>query len=79
MHTTRGERGTGLGLAIVYGMVQGHSAELLIESTLGQGTTAPLAFSAARAAATVSSPPSALKQPLRPLCYGQFGPTCSTM
>src|SRR5579862_9868832 len=35
-YTTKGERGTGLGLAMVYGMVQRHSAELEIESVLGQ-------------------------------------------
>jgi signal transduction histidine kinase/ActR/RegA family two-component response regulator len=42
--TTKGERGTGLGLAMVYGMVQRHSAELEIDSALGQGTTVRLAF-----------------------------------
>lgn len=65
--TTKGERGTGLGLAMVYGMVQRHSAELLIESTLGIGTTARLVFAAALTAATSINPPSALRQPLRPL------------
>lgn len=60
--TTKGERGTGLGLAMVYGMVQRHSAELLIESTLGEGTTVRLFFSAAQVAATITSPPSALEQ-----------------
>ena len=43
--TTKGERGTGLGLAMVYGMVQRHSAEIDIESALGQGTTTRLSFS----------------------------------
>jgi signal transduction histidine kinase/CheY-like chemotaxis protein/HAMP domain-containing protein len=43
-YTTKGERGTGLGLAMVYGMVQRHSAELEIESVLGQGTTLRLIF-----------------------------------
>ena len=43
-YTTKGERGTGLGLAMVYGMVQRHSAELEIESALGQGTTVRLIF-----------------------------------
>jgi CheY-like chemotaxis protein len=65
--TTKGERGTGLGLAMVYGMAQRHSAELLIESTLGMGTTARLVFSAAPAATTIVDPPSAPRQPLRPL------------
>jgi CheY-like chemotaxis protein len=45
-YTTKGERGTGLGLAMVYGMVQRHSAELEIESALGQGTTMRLIFPA---------------------------------
>ena len=45
-YTTKGERGTGLGLAMVYGMVQRHSAELQIESALGQGTTVRLIFPA---------------------------------
>ncbi|HWY95012.1 MAG TPA: ATP-binding protein [Steroidobacteraceae bacterium] len=42
--TTKGERGTGLGLAMVYGMIQRHSAELDIESTVGGGTTVRLSF-----------------------------------
>src|SRR5208282_757785 len=45
-YTTKGERGTGLGLAMVYGMVQRHSAEIEIDSTLGQGTTVRLIFPA---------------------------------
>ncbi|HEY0747783.1 MAG TPA: ATP-binding protein [Steroidobacteraceae bacterium] len=45
-YTTKGERGTGLGLAMVYGMIQRHSAELQIESTLGKGTTIQLIFPA---------------------------------
>ncbi|MGA2342761.1 MAG: ATP-binding protein [Steroidobacteraceae bacterium] len=45
-YTTKGERGTGLGLAMVYGMVQRHSAEIEIESALGQGTTVRLGFPA---------------------------------
>ncbi len=43
-YTTKGERGTGLGLAMVYGMIQRHSAELLIESAPGKGTTVRLDF-----------------------------------
>jgi signal transduction histidine kinase/ActR/RegA family two-component response regulator len=43
-YTTKGERGTGLGLAMVYGMIQRHSAELNIDSTVGQGTTVRLSF-----------------------------------
>ena len=49
--TTKGERGTGLGLAMVYGMVQRHSAELEIDSTLGQGTTMRLLFPIAETSA----------------------------
>ena len=45
--TTKGERGTGLGLAMVYGMVQRHSAEIEIDSALGQGTAVRLIFPAA--------------------------------
>lgn len=55
--TTKGERGSGLGLAMVYGMVQRHSAELQIDSALGNGTTARLLFSEAPAAAKISEPP----------------------
>jgi signal transduction histidine kinase len=43
-YTTKGERGTGLGLAMVYGMIQRHSAELEIDSTIGKGTTVRLIF-----------------------------------
>jgi CheY-like chemotaxis protein len=43
-YTTKGERGTGLGLAMVYGMIQRHSAELHIDSAVGQGTTVRLSF-----------------------------------
>jgi PAS domain S-box-containing protein len=43
--TTKGERGTGLGLATVYGMMQRHSAEIDIRSTVGKGTTVRLSFS----------------------------------
>jgi len=43
-YTTKGERGTGLGLAMVYGMIQRHSAEINIDSAVGQGTTVRLSF-----------------------------------
>jgi len=46
-YTTKGERGTGLGLAMVYGMIQRHSAEIDIASTLGEGTTVRLRFAPA--------------------------------
>ena len=42
--STKGERGTGLGLAMVYGAVQRHSADIDIESAVGQGTTMRLTF-----------------------------------
>lgn len=42
--TTKGDRGTGLGLAMVFGMTKRHSADLQIESVLGQGTTMRLLF-----------------------------------
>ena len=42
--TTKGERGTGLGLAMVYGIVKRHSAELEIDSAVGQGTTVRMSF-----------------------------------
>jgi len=42
--STKGERGTGLGLAMVYGTVQRHSADLEIESLVGNGTTMRLSF-----------------------------------
>ncbi|MCB0294209.1 MAG: PAS domain-containing sensor histidine kinase, partial [Calditrichaeota bacterium] len=38
--TKRDSEGTGLGLSISYQIVKNHGGELLIESTLGQGTTA---------------------------------------
>jgi signal transduction histidine kinase len=44
--TTKGERGTGLGLAMVYGMIQRHSAEFEIESSVGRGTLMRIAFPA---------------------------------
>jgi signal transduction histidine kinase/ActR/RegA family two-component response regulator len=53
--STKGERGTGLGLAMVYGMARRHSAELEIESTLGQGTLVRLIFPVT--AAAESRPP----------------------
>jgi CheY-like chemotaxis protein/anti-sigma regulatory factor (Ser/Thr protein kinase) len=49
--TTKGERGTGLGLAMVYGTMQRHSADIEIESVLGQGTTVRLSFAVPAAVA----------------------------
>jgi signal transduction histidine kinase/CheY-like chemotaxis protein len=53
-YTTKGERGTGLGLAMVYGMIQRHSAEIEIESTVGVGTIMRLSFTA-RTSSVVSA------------------------
>jgi signal transduction histidine kinase/CheY-like chemotaxis protein len=61
--TTKGERGTGLGLAMVYGAMQRHSADIEIESVVGQGTTVRLRFPiplAPAAAAAASMVPSAV-------------------
>jgi signal transduction histidine kinase/CheY-like chemotaxis protein len=46
-YTTKGERGTGLGLAMVYGMIQRHSAELEIDSSVRAGTTMRFLFAVA--------------------------------
>jgi len=54
--TTKGERGTGLGLAMVYGMVQRHSAELEIDSSLGHGTTMRVIFPACEASQGIGTP-----------------------
>ncbi|MET0658857.1 MAG: ATP-binding protein, partial [Steroidobacteraceae bacterium] len=52
--TTKGERGTGLGLATVYGVVERHSAEIEIDSAVGQGTTVRLRFATTAIAADTS-------------------------
>lgn len=54
--TTKGERGTGLGLAMVYGVVQRHSGEIEIESSVGRGTTIRLVFAAYVQEAQLSAP-----------------------
>jgi PAS domain S-box-containing protein len=64
--TTKGERGTGLGLAMVYGATQRNNAALVIESSLGKGTTVRLGFAAAPSAAMVVAQAEA-KRPLRSL------------
>jgi nitrogen-specific signal transduction histidine kinase/CheY-like chemotaxis protein len=43
-YTTKGERGTGLGLAMVYGAMQRHSADIELESAVGEGTNVRLSF-----------------------------------
>jgi PAS domain S-box-containing protein len=55
--TTKGERGTGLGLAMVYGMVQRHSADIVIESAPGKGTTVRLSFPVYPRVSTVADQP----------------------
>jgi len=55
-YTTKGERGTGLGLAMVYGMIQRHSAEIQIESTLGKGTLVRLSFPAEASSMVMAAP-----------------------
>jgi signal transduction histidine kinase/ActR/RegA family two-component response regulator len=67
-YTTKGERGTGLGLAMVYGMIQRHSADIQIESKLGQGTLVRLSFPAEASSLVAASPvarASALNRRLR--------------
>ncbi|MDB6087318.1 MAG: Histidine kinase, partial [Gammaproteobacteria bacterium] len=66
-YTTKGERGTGLGLAMVYGMIQRHSAELEIDSTVGKGTTVRVLFGTAKAPSIGLEPAAALLQPVRRL------------
>jgi PAS domain S-box-containing protein len=63
--TTKGERGTGLGLAMVYGVVQRHSADLEIESTLGKGTTVRLNFAVPVGIADAALPETAIAVPSR--------------
>jgi signal transduction histidine kinase/ActR/RegA family two-component response regulator len=65
--STKGERGTGLGLAMVYGTIQRHSADIEIESAVGQGTTIRLSFamSAAPTVATAVAPAPIVVPPQR--------------
>jgi signal transduction histidine kinase/ActR/RegA family two-component response regulator len=65
--TTKGERGTGLGLAMVYGVIRRHSAEIEIESAIGQGTTVRLRFPvlAANTAEAPTTIPAAIPARLR--------------
>ena len=65
--STKGERGTGLGLAMVYGAVQRHSADIEIESAVGQGTTMRLAFAIPATPAVGAAPPTTVSAvpPLR--------------
>jgi len=65
--TTKGERGTGLGLAMVYGTLRRHSADLEIESAVGQGTTVRFSFAipTAPSAMDVTSSTASVVPPLR--------------
>src|SRR5213082_1347920 len=58
--STKGERGTGLGLAMVYGAVQRHSADIEIESAVGQGTTMRLNFAVPATPAVGAALPTAV-------------------
>ncbi len=66
-YTTKGERGTGLGLAMVYGMIQRHSAELEIESSVGKGTRMRLLFAAASTDTALTARHLLPQMPGRPL------------
>ncbi len=66
-YTTKGERGTGLGLAMVYGMIQRHSAELVVDSLVGRGTTVRLTFAAATAPSTAATQTATARPPVRSL------------
>ena len=44
----RAHGGTGLGLSIVRALVELHGGQFVLDSTLGQGTTATVRFAAAR-------------------------------
>jgi PAS domain S-box-containing protein len=61
--TTKGERGTGLGLAMVYGTMQRHSADIEIESAVGQGTTVRLSFAVPTVVAGTREAPTAYTVP----------------
>jgi signal transduction histidine kinase len=63
--TTKGEAGSGLGLPMVHGVVEQHTAEIVVESAPGAGTTFRLTFPAVEAAparedlaVATSAPPS---------------------
>jgi len=63
--TTKGERGTGLGLPMVFGVVERHSADIVIESAVGRGTTVRLTFP--QTASTSLTVPVPAPVPLPPL------------
>ena len=49
---TTKEKGTGLGLSVVYGIVEKHGGTIVVESSVGRGTTARLRFPAATPSST---------------------------
>jgi signal transduction histidine kinase/ActR/RegA family two-component response regulator len=65
--TTKGERGTGLGMAMIYGMVQRHSAEIAIDSTVGEGTRVALRFLARAAVQQPADDPQIEQMEIAPL------------
>jgi PAS domain S-box-containing protein len=65
--TTKGERGTGLGLAMVFGMAQRHSAQLQIDSAVGQGTTFRLIFPVSAATSKSEEHKAPARVPSQPL------------
>ena len=65
--TTKGERGTGLGLAMVYGMAERHGVQLVVESTVGQGTTVRLIFPVLNSTDTQNAQTVSLPDRLSPL------------
>lgn len=64
--TTKAERGgTGLGLASVYGFVKQSGGTILVDSTVGEGTTFHVYFPVARATHRASSRPAPAVSPSR--------------
>ena len=56
--TKRPGEGTGLGLTMVYGIMQNHSGAIVVESTVGEGTTIHLYFPANSSPVPETSTPS---------------------
>jgi signal transduction histidine kinase len=61
--TTKGEgKGVGLGLAVVYGIVQAHSGDIEVRSTVGQGTVFKVTLPIEPPQEPVSAAPSAAER-----------------